>query len=41
MATVLHDIGTLEVNHGVRVSATNLYSDEVGNPQLPKKLEAV
>ena len=29
----LHDIGTLEVKHGVRVSVTNLYSDEVGNPQ--------
>jgi adenylate cyclase len=38
---LLHDLGTLEVKHGVRVSVTNLYSDEVGNPQLPKKLEAV
>ena len=28
----LHDIGTFEVKHGVRVSVTNLYSDEVGNP---------
>src|SRR5881275_1391416 len=37
----LHDIGTFEVKHGVRVSVTNLYSDEVGNPRLPKKLEAV
>src|SRR5882757_115029 len=37
----LHDIGTFEVKHGVRVSVTNLYSDEVGNPQRPKKLEAV
>ena len=37
----LHDIGTFEVKHGARVSVTNLYSDEVGNPQLPKKLEAV
>jgi len=37
----LHDIGTFEVKHGVRVSVTNLYSDEVGNPQLPKKLEAI
>src|SRR3981081_3620221 len=31
----LHDIGTFEVKHGVRVSVTNLYSDEVGNPNLP------
>src|SRR5436189_1563296 len=38
---LLHDLGTFEVKHGVRVSVTNLYSDEVGNPQLPKKLEAV
>jgi len=37
----LHDIGTFEVKHGARVSVTNLYSDEVGNPQLPSKLKAV
>src|SRR3982750_3423741 len=37
----LHDIGTFEVKHGVRVSVTNLYSDEVGNPSLPTKLQAV
>src|SRR3954468_14684066 len=37
----LHDIGTFEVKHGVRVSVTNLYSGEVGNPNLPSKLQAV
>src|SRR5881275_2882895 len=37
----LHDIGAFEVKHGVRVNVTNLYSDEVGNPQLPTKLQAV
>src|SRR4029079_2932824 len=37
----LHDIGTFEVKHGVLVSVTNLYSDEVGNPKLPSKLQAV
>src|SRR6267378_199723 len=37
----LHDIGTFEVKHGVRVSVTNLYTDEVGNPNLPGKLQAV
>src|SRR5213596_2212303 len=37
----LHDIGTFEVKHGMRVSVTNLYSDEVGNPNLPSKLQAV
>ena len=37
----LHDIGTFEVKHGMRVNITNLYSDEVGNPQLPSKLRAL
>src|SRR5262249_37202160 len=37
----LHDIGAFDVRHGVRVNVTNLYSDEVGNPQLPSKLRAV
>src|SRR3989449_716322 len=37
----LHDIGTFELKQGVPVSVTDLYSHEVGNPQLPKKLEAV
>jgi TolB-like protein/class 3 adenylate cyclase/Flp pilus assembly protein TadD len=37
----LHDIGTFEVKHGARVSVTNLWSDKVGNPQLPSKLAAV
>src|SRR4030095_15089058 len=38
---LLHDLGTFEVKHGVRVSVTNLYSDEVCNPNLPGKLQAV
>src|SRR5881398_3734707 len=37
---LLHDLGTFEVKHSVRVSVTNLYSDEVGNPNLPSKLQA-
>src|SRR5215472_2301083 len=37
----LHDLGTFEVKHGVPVSVTNLYSDEVGNAKLPTKLQAV
>src|SRR6267154_1710175 len=37
----LHDLGTFEVKHGVRVSVTNLYSEEIGNPRLPSKLQAV
>jgi serine/threonine-protein kinase len=38
---LLHDLGTCEVKHGVQVGVTNLYSDEVGNPQLPKKFQAL
>src|SRR5882757_8315978 len=37
----LHDIGTFELKHGMPVSVTNLYSDEVGNAKLPTKLQAV
>jgi TolB-like protein/class 3 adenylate cyclase len=35
----LHDLGECEVKHGVRVYITNLYTDELGNPQLPAKLQ--
>src|SRR3954449_10595151 len=38
---LLHDLGACEVKHGARVEITNLYSDEVGNLQLPKKFQAV
>jgi TolB-like protein/Tfp pilus assembly protein PilF len=38
---LLHEIGTFEVKHGVRINVTNLYSEEVGNPNLPTKLHAV
>ncbi len=38
---LLHDLGTCEMKHGARVGVTNLYSDEVGNPQLPKKFVAL
>ena len=37
----LYDLGTCEVKHGVRVGIANLYDSEVGNPKLPKKLQAV
>jgi len=37
----LHDIGTFEGKHGTRVSVTNLYSDQFGNPKLPSKLQTV
>ena len=38
---LLHDLGACEVKHGVRVGVANLYSDEVGNRQLPKKFLAL
>src|SRR5438477_9680339 len=38
---LLHDLGTCEVKHGVRVGVTNLYSDGVGNPRLPKRFQAL
>lgn len=36
---LLHDLGEAEVKHGVRVHVVNLYTDEVGNPQLPEKFK--
>jgi len=36
----LHDLGEAEVKHGVRVHLFNLYSEEAGNPKLPKKLSS-
>jgi TolB-like protein/class 3 adenylate cyclase/Tfp pilus assembly protein PilF len=36
----LHDLGTCEVKHGVRVGIVNLCDSQVGNPQLPKKFQA-
>ena len=29
------------MKHGVRVHAVNLYTDEVGNPEVPQKFEPV
>src|SRR5216683_832251 len=37
----LHDLGSCEVKHGVRVGIVNLYDSEIGNSRLPKKLQAV
>jgi CHASE2 domain-containing sensor protein/class 3 adenylate cyclase len=34
----LHDLGDVEVKHAVRVSLVNLYTDEVGNPEVPQSL---
>src|SRR5881394_869048 len=38
---LLHDLGACEVKHGMRVAIVNLYGDQVGNPQPPKKFQAL
>lgn len=38
-APSLHDIGEAEVKHGVRLSLFNLYTADVGNPDVPAKLK--
>src|SRR5882724_4098999 len=35
--THLHDLGECEVKHGVRISVVNLYTEELGNPEVPEK----
>src|SRR5437667_711673 len=35
----LHELGEFEVQHGVKISVVNLYTDKAGNPQLPEKLK--
>src|SRR5216110_2082332 len=37
---LLHDLGTCEVKHGAILGIVNLYSDEIGNPNTPKKFKA-
>jgi len=37
----LHNLGGCEVKHGVRVGVVNLYNDEIGNPQVPKKFRGI
>jgi TolB-like protein/class 3 adenylate cyclase/Tfp pilus assembly protein PilF len=38
---LLHDLGTCEVKHGVRVSVVNLYDDQFGNATLPRRFETL
>ncbi len=35
----LHDLGEIEVKHGVRIHVYNLYTGEVGNSSLPSKFQ--
>jgi TolB-like protein/class 3 adenylate cyclase/Flp pilus assembly protein TadD len=38
---LLHDLGTCEVKHGVHVAVVNLWSDDVGNHQLPQTFRSL
>ena len=38
---LLHDLGSCQVKHGMQVAIVNLWSDDVGNHQLPQKLQAL
>src|SRR6266702_4383855 len=35
----LHELGDVEVKHGVVVSVVNLYADVVGNPNPPERFK--
>src|SRR5437773_1673649 len=37
----LHNLGEFEVKHGARIGIVNLYDDQIGNPQLPKKFQTL
>src|SRR5206468_1559809 len=34
----LHDLGEVEVKHGINVAIVNLHTKQVGNPELPAKV---
>ena len=38
---LLHDLGSCEVKHGMQIAIVNLWSDDVGKPQLPQKFQAL
>src|SRR5947209_9701509 len=38
---LLHDLGSCEVKHGVRVTIVSLYDDQFGNATLPRRLETI
>jgi TolB-like protein/Tfp pilus assembly protein PilF len=35
---LLHELGEIDVKHGVTLGIVNLYTEELGNPQQPRKL---
>ena len=38
-APCLHELGEVDVKHGIKVSIVNLYTEEVGNPEPPQKVK--
>jgi eukaryotic-like serine/threonine-protein kinase len=34
----LHDLGEVEVKHGLRLKIYNLYNETIGNPEIPQKI---
>ncbi|MBA3727478.1 MAG: hypothetical protein H0W86_13855 [Armatimonadetes bacterium] len=38
--TQLHDLGEVEVKHGVRVHVFNLHTEDLGNPEVPEKVRS-
>ncbi len=36
---LLHDLGEVEVKHGVKILVVNLYKDDLGNPVTPEKIK--
>ncbi len=37
----LHDLGEIEVKHGAKLGIVNLYTKELGNPEVPQKIRHV
>src|SRR6202023_2320334 len=35
----LHDLGEIEVKHGAKISIVNLYTETIGNREVPEKLK--
>src|SRR5215472_14170764 len=38
---LLHELGACETKHGAELSVVNLYGDDAGNPELPKKFQLI
>jgi TolB-like protein/Tfp pilus assembly protein PilF len=38
---LLHDLGSCQVKHGVRLAVVNLHGDHIGNPRLPNKFHVL